>query len=248
MIPNGQPGNGNGSEVEPTNLDATGEAGVNTKKDVEPGKDVQGTPENQGTNPPWMAQLPKEIKADKEMMAILSKNPTIGDYVKNTFKKPGDNGNAEDGPVDYDGFDKKLGEDADPFGTVSESLKKSLQENKVSKEGAEKIFDAISEARETAMKDFMEKGIPWCEKQLKDLWKDKYDENHKAVTRGTKALMKVEPDLMKELDKTGASINPAVARIIAIYGKSIKEDSSVGSNESNSGSGTSPKVPVHYPD
>ena len=98
------------------------------------------------------------------------------------------------------------------------------------------------------MAEFIEKGVPWCENELRNLWGDNYEKQRKAVTRGTQALIKADPELMKELDKTGASINPAVARVIAIYGNAIKEDGSVRSNESSTGTNRNPRVPVNYPD
>ena len=246
---------GNVEVVEPVVTEASGTAGVDTTTNVqpEPNQSSENPPKvEEAPHPAWLDQMPKDLKADKELMKLLSKNPTIGDYVRASYQKDGKPGEVEtvEGkePVQYEDFVKSLGVESDPFGLVGETLKTKLSNLGVTKEKAEEIFDSISEANQKTMKDFVEKGIPWCEGQLKDKWKDNYDPNHKAMNRATKALYEAHPELAEQLDRTGASINPAVAEAFAFFGYSIKEDGSVGSNLSGGGSGRSVKVPVIYPD
>jgi len=223
--------------------------GVNTPPIVEPGKEQNL---NNPVQPSWLAQLPKDLKEDAETIELLSKSQTIGDYVKATLlKQPGTlkpNEPEVDKPMVYDEtFVSKLSDESDPFGLMTKSLKDTLQKNKVTAEGAKEIFETLTAAQQTSQKDFMEKGIPWCENELKKYWGNDYENQRKAVTRGTLALQQFDPTLISELDKTGATITPAVARVIAIIGNNVKEDGSIGSNNTRSGNGRNPKVPVTYP-
>lgn len=246
---------GNVNVVEPVVPEASEPAGVDTKIDVQPDTNQSGGKAPEGATkdpqPSWLAQLPKDLKDDEELMQLLSKNPTIGDFVRASVKQDGtkgEGGAGEKEPLVYENFEKRFGVESDPFGRVSESLKTRLESLNVPMAEAEKLFDLIQTEQEATMAEFIEKGVPWCENELRTLWGDNYEKQRKAVTRGTQALMKADPELMKELDKTGASINPAVARVIAIYGNAIKEDGSVRSNESSTGTNRNPRVPVNYPD
>jgi len=244
--------NGTGTVVEP---DASGAP-------VADGKESQGlgqpagnqstggtTPEGgQGTtNPSWMAQLPSDLKTDPD----LAKYATLGEFVKST-KGKSDGNKAPDGeakktePVKYR-FEKSLGEESDPFGLITGSLKETLEASQVSEEVALKVIDALDKAQKGSTTQLVEKGKTWCEAQLKKSWGDQYEANRKAMTRAYVSLVGQGTDLAAALDRTGASINPAVAELLSRIGKSIKEDGSVPSNRTG-GTGRNPRVPVHYPD
>lgn len=221
----------------------------NTPPIVEPG-------ENQNLNnpvqPSWLAQLPKDLKGDAKTIELLSKSQTIGDYVRATLQnQPGNlepNEPKVDEPMVYDdSFVSKLSDESDPFGLMTKSLKDTLQKNKVPAEGAKEVFETLAAAQQASQKDFMEKGIPWCENELKKFWGNDYENQRKAVTRGTLALQQFDPTLISDLDKTGATITPAVARVIAIIGNNVKEDGSIGSNNSRGNGGTNRDVPIKYP-
>lgn len=250
--------NGTGTVVEPVATGAPAADGKESQGLGQPaGNQSTGgtTPEGgQGTaNPSWMAQLPSDLKEDPEVMAILANSPTIGDYVRATIKREKSDGNkAPDGeakktePVKYR-FEKSLGEEADPFGLITGSLKETLEASQVSEEVALKVIEALDKAQKGSTTQLVEKGKTWCEAQLKKSWGDQYEANRKAMTRAYVAMVGQGTDLAAALDRTGASINPAVAELLSRIGKSIKEDGSVPSNQTG-GTGRNPKVPVHYPD
>ena len=234
---------------------ADGKGGDNTLPEgsQSDGKDTQKSDKG-SAEPAWLAQVPSDLKADPEVLKLLRDSPTIGDYIKATLKV-NDDGSKKTGeeakgnePVFYEEFEKKLDSDADPFGVISDSLKEVLQGSNIPKDVAEKVFDSLSESQNKSTTQLIEKGKDWCEAQLKKNWGDDYDSKRKAMTRAYVSLVKPESDLAKALDKTGASINPAVAELLSRIGESIKEDGSVGSNQSGGGTGRDSKVPVHYPD
>lgn len=240
--------NGNGST---SNEPVSNENGENLVDNGEPGIEQNGS--NSTQQPSWLAQLPKDLKEDEETIKLLSESKTIGDYVKSTLQKQ--KGTEEEGskkeedkPMVYgDTFDSKIPEHNDPFGILTNTLKDTLQKNKVSPEVAKEVFKTLTESQETSNKTFLEQGKTWCESELKKIWKDDYNAQRKAVTRGTLALQKFDPELLGELDKTGASITPAVARVIAIIGNNVKEDGSIGSNETRGKHQRDSRVPVVYP-
>jgi len=201
------------------------------------------------TSPAWMAQLPNDLKNE----ADLQQYATLADFVRSTKQAKSDGSEEAEGdtketePITYEEFEKSLDADSDPFGVISESLKTTLEASSVPKEVAEKVFDAISEAQNGSMKQLVEKGKDWCEAQLKKSWADQYDAKRKAMSRAYVALVQPDSDLAKALDRTGASINPAVAELLARIGESIEEDGSIGSNTTGS-KGRNPRVPVRYPD
>jgi hypothetical protein len=203
----------------------------------------------------WIAQLPSDLKEDEEVMEILKDSPTIGDYVRKTLSKQ-DGSKAKEAdqknghetePVKYENFEKSLDADSDPFGVISESLKTTLEESGVSQEAAEKIFDAVAKSQDGSMRQLIEKGKDWCEAQLKKSWGDQYETKRKAMSRAYIALVQSDEALANALDRTGASINPAVAELLSRIGESIAEDGSISSNSTRT-NGRNPRVPVHYPD
>lgn len=201
------------------------------------------------TSPAWMAQLPNDLKNESDLQRYAS----LADFVRSTRQtKPdgsedGEGTTKETEPVVYDKFEKSLDADSDPFGVISESLKTTMEASSVPKEVAEKVFDALSEAQNGSMQQLVEKGKDWCEAQLKKSWADQYDSKRKAMSRAYIALVQSDKDLANALDRTGASINPAVAELLSRIGESIEEDGSIGSNATGS-KGRNPRVPVNYPD
>ena len=246
---------GTNTGVEPK---AKGAPGVEGKEQQEPGQPEgiqksNGEPTLEGgkgtAKPAWMAQLPNDLKED----ADLQQYATLGDFVRGikgktdgSESKEGSEGGTE--PVKYENFETSLGEDHDPFGTVSESLKTTLEESGIPQEVAEKVFSTLSEGQKGSMDKLVETGKDWCEAQLKKNWGDQYEAKRKAMTRAYIALVQPDEELAGALDRSGASINPAVAEIFARIGEGIKEDGSFPSNSTTSGDGRSSKVPVHYPD
>lgn len=246
--------NGTGTGAEPN---ATGAPGAD-------GKGQQGLGKPEGTqstgndtlegvkgaaSPAWMAQLPNDLKSEPN----LQQYATLADFVRSTKgKTDGSEGSESDAkgtqPVKYEKFEKGLDADADPFGTITESLKGMLEESGVSQAVAEKVFDTLSEGQKGSMSELITKGKDWCESQLKKSWGDQYEARRKAMTRAYIALVQSDKDLAGALDRTGASINPAVAELLSRVGESIKEDGSFPSNSTTSGNGKNPKVPVRYPD
>jgi len=251
----------NGSDSTLTEPDVTlaggadGKGGENTlpEENQSGGTDTQKS-EKGFTEPAWLAQVPSDLKKDPEVLKRLMDSPTIGDYIKATLKgkeegskEPGEEAKGNE-PIVYEEFVKKLDADADPFGVISDSLKEILQGSNVPKDVAEKVFDSLTESQNKSTTQLLETGKDWCEAQLKKNWGDEYDSKRKSMTRAYVSLVKPESELAKALDKTGASINPAVAELLSRIGESIKEDGSVGSNQSSGGTGRNPNVPVHYPD
>ena len=106
---------------------------------------------------------------------------------------------------------------------------------------AEKIFDTLSEGHKGTMSDLLTKGKDWCEAQLKKSWGDQYEAKRKAMTRAYIALVQSDKDLAGALDRTGASINPAVAELLSRVGESIKEDGS-SQQQHHQWDGRNPKV------
>ncbi len=246
--------NGTNTGVEPNATGAPGADGTEQQGLGQP-EGTQSTGEStlggvKGTaSPAWMAQLPNDLKNE----ADLQQYATLADYVRSTMgKTDGSEGSESDTkgtqPVKYEKFEKGLDPDSDPFGTVTESLKGVLEESGVSQAVAEKIFDTLSEGHKGTMSDLLTKGKDWCEAQLKKSWGDQYEAKRKALTRAYIALVQSDKDLAGALDRTGASINPAVAELLSRVGESIKEDGSFPSNSTTSGDGRNPKVPVRYPD
>jgi hypothetical protein len=245
--------NGTNTAVEPEANGAPAADGMEQQGSGQPeGTQSTGnsTPEGgKGTaSPAWMAQLPNDLKNE----ADLQQYATLADYVRSTrAKNDGSEGSGsntrETKPIQYENFEKSLDADSDPFGVISDSLKTTLQEAGVPEEVAEKVFDAVSAGQEGSTKQLIEKGKDWCEAQLKKTWGDKYDEKRKAMSRAYVALVQPDENLASALDRTGASINPAVADLLARIGESIREDGSFPSNTTAS-RGKNPKVPVHYPD
>jgi len=245
---------GNGSAKAPEQVAAVAGDGTDLKPALpEEGQSTGVKPSVGGsgaTSPAWMAQLPVDLKADPE----LAKYATLGDFVKATRKGPADGSKQPDGtqakgtePVKYKDFNKSLDEDSDPLGMVGESLKATLEASGIPEAVAVKVFETLTDAQKTAAQKLVEKGKDWCEAQLKKSWGQKYDEKRAAMTRAYIAMVQPGSDLAKALDRTGASINPAVAELLARIGSSIKEDGKVPSNASG-GKGRDPRVPVKYPD
>ncbi|MFA5583610.1 MAG: hypothetical protein WDA09_05285 [Bacteriovoracaceae bacterium] len=198
------------------------------------------------TSPSWMAQLPNDLKNE----ADLQQYATLADYVRSTRepKTDGSEGAGEEiVPLKYENFEKRLEADTDPFGVVTESLKTTLENSAIPKEVAEKVFDTLTEAQNGSIQQLLEKGKDWCEATLKKNWGDEYEVKRKAMSRAYLALVESDAALAKELDRSGASINPAVAELLARVGKSIEEDGTIPSNVSGA-SRTGSKVPVRYPD
>lgn len=247
--------NGTSTGVEP---DAMGAPGADGKEQLQLGQPegTQSTGENtlEGgkgtTRPAWMAQLPSDLKDDAELQGFA----TLGDFVRG-MKQQNSDGNKdvdsqsdqETEPVKYEDFAKRLDEENDPFGVVSETLKTSLETLRLPKEDAEKVFDALQQAQTDSVTQLVEKGKDWCEAQLKKTWGKDYAENRRAMTRAYVALVQGDEKLSQLLDNTGASINPAVAELLSRVGKSIAEDGSIPSNLTG-GKGRNPRVPVNYPD
>ena len=233
--------NGTNTAVEPEANGAPAADGMEQQGSGQPeGTQSTGNSTPEGVkgaaSPAWMAQLPNDLKNE----ADLQQYATLADYVRSTRAKsdgsegPGSN-TKETKPIQYENFEKNLDADSDPFGVISESLKTTLQEAGVPEEVAEKVFDAVSAGQEGSTK------------QLKKTWGDKYDEKRKAMSRAYIALVQPDENLASALDRTGASINPAVADLLARIGESIREDGSFPSNTTTA-RGKNPKVPVHYPD
>ena len=246
---------GNGTVVEP-NAPA-GAAGMEPQGSALPENNQsngEGTQKSEGsTAPGWMAQLPNDLKVNTD----LQKYATLADFVRSTQTVESD-GNEGDGdhtsrktePVKYEKFEKSLGDDSDPFGLIGTSMREVLESSQVPQEVAEKVFDKLAESHSGTTRQMIEKGKDWCEAQLKTdkWWGADYEENRKAMARGFNALSKENPDLAKALDETGASINPAVADLVARIGRSIKEDGSIGSNQTGGSGRRNSAVPVRYPD
>ncbi|MGE0075336.1 MAG: hypothetical protein AB7S52_08925 [Sphaerochaetaceae bacterium] len=247
--------NGSGAGIEPEVTGAPDADGMENRETVLPA-DNQSNGEailedGKAATYSWIAQVPADLKADPRVLEILNKSPTIGDYVRATLDLDGSEGQGEgtkgNEPVKYDNFEKSLDADSDPFGVISDSLKTTLESSNVPKEVAEKVFDALSVAQNGSMRQLVDKGKDWCEAQLRKSWADQYETKRKAMSRAYIALVQSDKELASALDRTGASINPAVAELLARIGQSIEEDGSVGSNATGS-KGRDPKVPVRYPD
>ena len=241
---------GTGTVVEP---DKTGAPVIDGTEQQGLGKpdDTQSTGENANdgkgtTSPSWMAQLPNDLKNESD----LQQYATLADFVRSTreTKNDGNEGvTKEIVPIKYENFEKSLEADTDPFGVVTESLKATLENSAIPKEVAEKVFDALTEAQNGSIQQLLEKGKDWCEATLKKTWGDDYVAKRKAMSRAYLALVEPDANLAKELDRSGASINPAVAELLARIGQSIEEDGSITSNKSGASKRDS-KVPVRYPD
>lgn len=239
-----EPGAAGAPEVDGKEQQGLGQPEGNQSKGGDTQKGGQGS-----TSPAWMAQLPNDLKNE----ADLQKYATLADFVRSTKQAKAD-GSEGDGnkakatePVTYENFEKSLDTDSDPFGVISESLKTTLQESGVPQAAAEKIFDAVAKSQDGSMKQLIEKGKDWCEAQLKKSWGDQYETKRKAMSRAYVALVQADESLATALDRTGASINPAVAELLSRIGESIREDGSIGSNTTRSNTGN-PRVPVKYPD
>ncbi len=243
---------GNGIVNEPGT--PAGVEGMDTQGSAKPEEgqsNGEGTQKSEGsTTPKWMAQLPGDLKNEAE----LQKYATLADYVRST-RQPKTDGNEGDGeqtptktePIKYEKFEKVLDQNADPFGTIGNSVKEVLEASQVPQEVAEKIFDSLIQAQDGSVKELVEKGKDWCEAQLKKDWGNDYEDNRKAMTRAYVALVGDDKDLASALDRTGASINPAVAEVFSRIGKSIREDGSIVSNRTSGPSQRSSGVPVKYP-
>lgn len=246
--------NGTGTGVEPDAKGAPGADGMEQQELGQPegtqstGKTASAS--GSGTaSPAWMSQLPNDLKNESD----LQQYATLADFVRST-RQAKDDGSKEGGeaakeiePVNYEGFEKSLDADSDPFGVITESLKTTLEVSGIPKEVAEKVFDALSEAQNGSMQQLVDKGKDWCEAQLRKSWAEQYETKRRAMSRAYIALVQSDSDLAKALDRTGASINPAVAELLARIGQSIEEDGSIGSNATGS-KARNPKVPVRYPD
>lgn len=201
------------------------------------------------TSPSWMAQLPNDLKNESD----LQQYATLADFVRSTREAKTDGSESKEPtteeivPTKYENFEKSLEADTDPFGVVSDSLKTTLEDSGVSKEVAEKVFDSLTEANNGSIQQLLEKGKDWCEATLKKSWGDQYETKRKAMSRAYVALVEPDADLAKELDRSGASINPAVAELLSRIGQSIEEDGTITSNRSGTNA-RDPKVPVRYPD
>ncbi len=244
--------NGTGTGVEP---EVTGAPVIDGKEQQGSGQpeEVQSTGDiavSKGTtSPSWMAQLPNDLKNESD----LQKYATLADFVRSTRETKPDGSKGDEPtakeivPMKYENFEKSLEADTDPFGVISDSLKTTLEDSGVSKEVAEKVFDSLTVAQNGSIQQLLEKGKDWCEATLKKSWGDQYETKRKAMSRAYLALVEPDSDLAKDLDRSGASINPAVAEILARIGQSIEEDGTITSNRSGA-SARDPKVPVRYPD
>ena len=242
---------GNGTGVEPEVTAVTD--GTEQQGSALPDSDQsngEGTQKSEGsTTPKWMAQLPNDLKVNTD----LQKYATLADFVRSTQQPKTDGNEGDDDhqqketePVKYENFEKVLDQNADPFGTIGNSVKEVLEASQVPQDVAEKLFDSLNQAQDGSMKELVEKGKDWCEAQLKKDWGNDYEENRNAMTRAYIAIVGEDKDLAKALDRTGASINPAVAEVFSRIGKSIREDGAVVSNRTGGTQRTS-GVPVTYP-
>lgn len=235
---------GTNTVVEP---DAAGAPVVDGKEPQGSGQPdgPQSTGDKGATSPSWMAQLPNDLKNE----ADLQKFATLADYVRSTRQPDGNEGaGKETAPVKYENFEKSLGTELDPFGWVGDSLKETLENAAIPKEVAEGIFDSLVESQNNSIEQLVEKGKDWCEAQLKKNWGADYEAKRAAMSRAYVALVESDKDLATDLDRSGASINPAVAELLSRIGQSIEEDGSIGSNRSAARNARDPKVPVKYPD
>ena len=233
----------------PVEADGTKPEVVLPAADQGTGGETLGEGDAGTTSRPWMAQLPDDLKVNAE----LAKHATLGDYVKSTLaaKPDGKEGEvetppAQKEPVKYT-FEKSLDADSDPFGTITGSLRETLEGSGVPEDVAVKVIDSLMGAQASSMKQLVETGKDWCEGQLKKTWGSEYKEKRAAMTRAYVALVEPGSELAAALDRTGASINPAVAELLSRIGSSIGEDGALPSNRSG-GAGGKSRVPVTYPE
>ncbi len=235
----GQDGNvANGSEPEVVD--------VNTTTDGSQGSTPPEGNANVGENgigsptPAWMGQLPDDLKQDEE----LSKFATLGDLAKFVKEASKETQNQEDGsgeeagteePTEYS-FEDTIGENFDPFGKTSESLKSYFAKNKVPEEVAQGAYKALNEAMQASTEKLVTEGGKYLDDVLKKQWGDDFDKKRTAMSRSYNAFIASNAQLEQGLQQTGATVNPYIAEVLARVGEHISEDGGVVSTLSGASS------------
>lgn len=197
-----------------------------------------------GSTPAWMAQLPNDLKTNEG----LAQYKTLGDAIKGLMESTTETKTEETkkGPVKYENFGRKFETNVDPFGDLSASTMKYLENKGISQADAEEFFDAFSENYKDALKNMLEKGKEHCEKTMKAQWGNEYDSKRNLMARGYQALADTDGSLQKALDESGASLVPAVWELLSRVGSMVSEDSGSPLRTGNGKSNLPDGVPIDY--
>lgn len=249
-----------GSDDGKANVTAEPENGVNgaTESTESSGAMAQETSSTTTTqseakqNPAWMAQLPNDLKNDP----ALAKYRTVGDLAKalketeskatEDAKQAEDSAKEEVSEVKYENFTKKLNEDIDPYGTISNGLVEDLQKLGISQDKAEKILEAVEGKTTDAYAKLVQDGIKHTEETVRKLWGRDYEKNRALMARGYQAIKDEDGSLQKKLDSEGASCSPAVWELLSRVGSLVAEDKASASNAA-SAAARDFDAPPNYP-
>lgn len=203
--------------------------------------------------PAWMAQLPKELRGNEE----LAKYKTMGEAFKDLIAKseeknatptnqnePEAEQNGQSIPVKYNNFAKKLSDNFDPLGDLTNNIVDGLQNLGIPQDKAEAIIDICEESNKNALNNLISKGVGYTEEVMKKQWGNNYEQNRKLMTKGYVAI---DPDgsLQKILDASGTSLQPSVWEVLSRVGKLVSEDKAVGSQKGK-GYASESDIPVKY--
>lgn len=197
--------------------------------------------------PAWMAQLPSDLKGNEN----LKQYATLGEAVRSlmgTKAEPGAEVQKEEVKVRYENFGKKLIQDFDPFGDMSQGLAAYLEEKGMKQEDAEAFFDTFNDISEKAKQSMIEKGKSYCTDAVKKRWGNDYERKRALMAKGYQALGDHDGSLQKALDQSGVSLSPDVWEILARVGSLVGEDTGSpvkGTGGASSGLYTG-GVPVDY--
>lgn len=188
-----------------------------------------GSAKNDGAKvPAWMAQLPNDLKNDPSLASYR----TVGDLARalksKEAEKPAESQEAPSEsvsePMKYENFSKRLKEDIDPYGTISDGLVDELQTMGIPQDKAERILDAVEGRTVDSYAKLVKDGIRHTEGEVRKLWGREFDKNRALMARGYQALKDDDGSLQKRLDEEGASCSPAVWDLLSRVGRLVAED------------------------
>lgn len=202
------------------------EGGVANTAQLDGVQDGGKTPASmQPENPKWMSQLPDELKGNEKLSKYNSLGEALSallDGSKGDTKDAGKGQQGNEPDVEYN-FSKDLSDSDDPDGIVRNTMKDAIKNMKLPQEEADKVYSSFVDTYAKIEEGVKKNAAEVCEKELKETWGDKYDENMASMKRAYKSLVPEGSDLDKGLKSTMAENNPFVVDLLAKIGKSISE-------------------------
>lgn len=134
--------------------------------------------------------------------------------------------------LDYSSFDLTMDEKFDPSNLTSKEFATKAKELGIPVDQAKALFEVFGSSIKQSNEEYEKSAKERCERVLKERWKDNFEVNNKAMTRGFLKLTENDEKFKSELKETGLLDNPLLAEIMSKVGFFFKEEGQVGGQAS----------------